>query len=178
MNQLELIKEQIQMIQEEMDTYEREYQYHTEKANKAKEKGNELYEQQEKLEKERKILEMTDITKDEIEKVKSQLNQLRRVVNSDIINQVLIFVMGFSLSPCEEREWKEEEKDIYLRELHILFVGTEVTENGLNLQITMKTNRTVVKDLIHESMNIELDDDNWYDWNKEKYPNTKLMKEV
>ncbi len=178
MNQLQTVKERIQMIQEDMDIYEREYQYHTEKANKAKEKGNELYEQQKDLEEERKKLEMTDITKDEMEKVISQLNQLKRVVNSEIVNQVYIVIMGFSLSPYEERDWKEEEKDIYLRELHILFVGTELTENGLNLQITMKTNRTVVKDLIHQSMNIELDDDNWYDWSKEKYPNTKLMKEV
>jgi hypothetical protein len=70
-----------------------------------------------------------------------------------------------------------EKIEKYLRELLIVITRSEITDNGLSISLLIKTNRPVVKELIQNQINIpsEEDCDTNYFWNKEIYPDRKIM---
>ncbi len=176
MNKLQMLEKKIQEIQEEIDGYEALYETHMQEAEVLQKKMKPLCEELQELQNEKRILQLSELTEEELEKIRSQLHQLRTVVNSDIIQEVNLVIINFSLTPSEEHYLTDEQIAKHLGELYILLPGTELTEKGLSLHVTVKTNRPVVKALLQESMNVE-PEGNWYFWSREETPTKRLMKD-
>jgi len=176
MSELQAIEKKIYEIQEDINGYEGCYQNHMRHAEQAKRTLERLSEELDELESQKALLQQAELTDEEQKKVMYQLQQLRAVVNSDIVNEVDLYIIDFSISPSEECYYTVEEEKKHLGELHILIPRTELTEDGLNLHVTVKTNRPVVKALIKESMNVEPEGNNYF-WNTKDFPGKRCMKD-
>jgi hypothetical protein len=176
MSTLQTLENKMKTIQEEIDGYEQLYEMRMQEAELLKKKMAPLCEELHELEQQKKLLQLSELTEEELQKIRSQLHQLRMVVNSDIIEEVDLVIIDFSLTPSEEDYMTDVQIAKHLGELYILLPGTELTEKGLKLHITVKTNRPVVKALLHESMNVK-PEGNWYFWSREETPTKRLMKE-